>query len=693
MKRPALLILTGLAAACLADPVGPGELQIAIQGGSTDTVWAGAPGERMSGDIRLLITGGAGGPLPGALLTWTASGTNARTLTPASQSDASGGATTGWLLGTDASEEQRLEVTVRAIGRERQVTIRARAIPHVVSHLRIANDTPAVLRLGDTLAIVANAIDPFGNVFPASAITVSLSDSVIGTALASLVIGGPRRGRATIGITSNGITAVLPLHVTQFVAGITPSTDTLVFSSLGAEHPLAYTVRDDRGRVVEDTTVAASVADTSVAQLTGGFVRAVRTGVTQLDLALGPASASVVVRVQPEPAAIAARLGVSTPIVSVPLDGLVPLVCEVRDRNGNLIDTLAQVVATGSGRWTGDNCENIRGQRSGFDTLSVRLGQLEVSVPVALAIRPVASSVTGDFMQLDSLPAGRAPWAPTARRNSRGEIEVYVAAFPLVFTNQNENRADLHRLVSTDGAAFRYDGVVLRSDDDVCALQGSGIENVSIAPRVDGPGWRMFYAAGSYPCYGWQVFSAVSTDELTWVKESGVRLTNGGTLPPAAPIYPPWPVGEGMITEQLPSGEWRMLVGGYEQIQPFEDRFQVVEWRSPDQLNWTYVGPVLTTRDMPPEAQGTIYSPTIREFAPGMWRMLFSGDDRFKSGWRGRIWSAVSTDKHAWQVEGEVMGSPETRLWYASLVDDLLVLIRQDIGEQRRLATATVVMP
>ena len=244
-----------------------------------------------------------------------------------------------------------------------------------------------------------------------------------------------------------------------------------------------------------------------------------------------------------------------------------------------------------------------------------------------------------------------------------------------------------------NGHAFRYDGVVLQHDNDVCAPQGSGIENVNIVPRSDGPGWRMFFAAGSFTCYGWQVFSAVSVDERSWTKEPGVRLTNGGTLPPAAPVYAPWPVGEGMVTEQLPSGEWRMMVGGYEQILPYEDKFQIVEWRSQDQLNWSYSGPVLTTRDMPVGGQGTIYSPTIREIAPGLWRMIFSGDDRKQPGWRGRIWSAVSTDKQAWQMEGELMGSPETKLWYASLVDDLLIFIREDKGGQRRLATATIVMP
>jgi hypothetical protein len=274
-------------------------------------------------------------------------------------------------------------------------------------------------------------------------------------------------------------------------------------------------------------------------------------------------------------------------------------------------------------------------------------------------------------------------------------LEVYFAAYPIGADTMSIDsvRADLHRLVSADGLNFQYDGVVLRHDTDPCGLNGSGIENVSIVPRADGPGWRMFYASGSFSCYGWQVFSAVSTDERTWVKESGVRLGNGGTVPPEAAVYAPWPVGEGMITELMPSGVWRMLVGGYEHLQPYEDKFQIVEWRSSDQLTWSYVGPTVTTRQMPVAGGGTVYSPTIRQIAPGLWRMIFSGDDRAQPGWRGKIWSAVSTDQQTWQLEGQLMGGPTTTLFYASVVDNQVVFIRQDDGDQRRLAIATVTMP
>lgn len=136
-----------------------------------------------------------------------------------------------------------------------------------------------------------------------------------------------------------------------------------------------------------------------------------------------------------------------------------------------------------------------------------------------------------------------------------------------------------------------------------------------------------------------------------------------------------------------------MLVGAYEHLNPEENKFQIIEWDSPDQLQWTYGGPVLTTRQMPPDGQGTVYGPNVREVAPGLWRMIFAGDNRFADGWRSRLWSAVSTDLQHWQVEGELIGSSTSNFRYPSLAGDRLVFLREDDGDVNRIAIATVAMP
>jgi hypothetical protein len=203
----------------------------------------------------------------------------------------------------------------------------------------------------------------------------------------------------------------------------------------------------------------------------------------------------------------------------------------------------------------------------------------------------------------------------------------------------------------------------------------------------------MYLAAGSSGLYGWQVFSAISNDERNWTIEPGVRITNGGPVPPAPPGVVPWPVGEGMVVDQLPGGEWRMLVGGYERVANPPDRFEIVEYRSPDQLNWTYQGTVLTTAQLPATAQRTIYSPSIGEITPGLWRMFFTGDDLNLPGGRSRIFSAVSRDRSQWKFESELLGAPGTDLYYTALVGNRLYFLRQDNGQLRRLAAVTLTMP
>ena len=202
-----------------------------------------------------------------------------------------------WQLGTDAAEEQGLHVVVQTSNHQRDVEIRARAVPHIVAQLRVVSDTPAVVRLGDTLTLAVNAVDPYGNVFPAPDVAFAVSDTSLAQA-GSGFITGLRRGSTVLRISSHGAEAVVPVQVVQYVAAIEPASDVIEFSSLGAELPVVYEVRDDRGRVVGDTTVAIAAADSAVVQVVGGNVRAVAPGITSLRLSLGVASATMLAGVQ-----------------------------------------------------------------------------------------------------------------------------------------------------------------------------------------------------------------------------------------------------------------------------------------------------------------------------------------------------------------------------------------------------------
>lgn len=1105
--------------ACLSDPVGPGILTVRVIGASSDTLWIGAPGEPLPRSVRLIVTDDAGHPVAAAALTWESSGAGSVVAGASSLTDASGQATGTWRLGTNASEEQRLRITVQTQHHGTEITLRARAIPYVVSALRVVADSPAVLRVGDTLQLQVDAIDPHGNVFPAPDLLTSLSDSALATASGARVIGGPRRGYGRVLMGSHGVSTSLPVHVTQVVAAIVPARDTLVFSSLGAALGVAYQVRDDRGRPVFDTTAALAVSDTSVVRLEGTSIRSLAPGEAMLALALNPARATVpltveqriaslrlvrdtirfdalfdTTRLQPvakdslgfdvrhpvlqaqvgnaqiaevansvlrsvapgltvvtlsdpqtgistsapvvvhqfvraieatattfdalgdtatavvvardrlgspvvnaqlaysvsdqnvaevapsgqlralrpglttltiidvetgvaigadvtvyqhvvsfdldvdsarfdalfdasrvSPAAfdrlgaeiqdIAARTsyastdtlvvrvaadgalqsvgngdalviarsndgpsdtvrvtvaqrvaqvqierdtllfqalqaeqevtgraldrlgtpvagaelvyrvedpsialvdesgivrainngstqltaeagGVAVPVsvvvsqravrVEVPTDtirldaladtavitgqardslgsvvagnvtgvtigdtaiavqldstrlrtvrnGITPVSfsvagvvdtvmvqvqqvstsltatltdtrpilslpggaplaveCHSYDANGFAVSGAPSLASTARSTVTGGSCADLRVARSGYDTLVFTSGTAQASVPVLIAVAAVPDLPRGAAISADSVPAPSGPWAPSVTRGSNGGLAVYYAAFSSKPDSSGRTRGDLHRLDWLGGNQFRYDSIAIKHDDNICSPQGQGIENTVVVPRAEGGGWRMIYAAGSNKCYGWQVFSATSTDGRIWVKEPGIRLTNGGV---DSTFPPPWPAGEGMVVDQLPTGEWRMIVSTFEHITPPEvSKWQITEWRSADQLQWQYIGPVLTTRDMPTGWQGSVYSPTIREIAPGLWRMLFTADGRGTPGTRSAIWSAVSRDMSTWQLEGEVVGGQGSNIYYAALLGDRIVFIRND-GGASYLATAALNMP
>jgi hypothetical protein len=394
---------------------------------------------------------------------------------------------------------------------------------------------------------------------------------------------------------------------------------------------------------------------------------------------------------------ILAQLVSTTPIVSVAQDAKLPLVCQVMDDQGHVIpdqDPVVSALRIGA-RAT---CSTFTVSHSGRDTLVISDGTARTTLPVTAAVLPVVSPPQGAFLSIDSLPSGGVPWVVSARRNTEGKIEVYTGTLIELGGPVFEN---LYRYVSDDnGATFQYDGLVLQHDSVDCSLRGFGIENVAIVPRLEAPGWRLYFSGGSFDCYGWQVFSAVSTDERTWTVEPGVRLGNTADGEPDQSDAI-WPVGEGMTVNRSDDGTWRMIVGGYEHILPPESNFQIVEWTSSDQLQWTYVDTLVTTRQMPPEANAVVYSPTIREFAPGLWRMIFAAYNRAAPDARGRLWSAVSTDQRSWQLEGPLIESDQSNYYYSSLVDDFLVFVREDSdlppfqGDDylHRLAAARVSMP
>lgn len=458
---------------------------------------------------------------------------------------------------------------------------------------------------------------------------------------------------------------------------------------------LAFTVQvvDRAGNRVEPNRLSLISRDPAIARIIGEtLVESVSNGSAWIIAGADGTIDSVQVTVSQVRDTLLLQLRPGLPVATLDPGATLQLSCRVFDASGQLL-AASTAVSSATGVVSGTSCDALTAAGSGLDTLSVQAGGYTSRLAVAVAIRPSLGSDPAAPFPVDSIPAGFQPWAPTLRRTPSGDLELYFAGYVDAPEASNGLRGHLYRLVSSDGIAFQFDGIALRRSTALCDPQGTGIENVAIAPRSDGAGWRMFYAAGGYDCYGWQIFSAVSTDGLNWTRESGVRVGNGGNLPPATPVDAPWPSGEGINIDQLPDGTWRMLTGAYERITPRENRFQIIEWRSHDQRQWTYQGPVLTTREVGPEVNRSIASPSVVALAPGLYRMFFSGDNLKDPGGSSGIYTAVSRDFRHWQVEGVLVSDPAARYYYSSVVGNLLAFIRAPANQPRTLGLVQVVMP
>ena len=690
--------IVALGIACHGDTMGPqGPLSVQLLP-AKDSVLQGAPGQPLAQPVQFrAIDAATAQPIAGAEVVWTVTGTGGHLDHPVAVTGSDGRFAAVWVLGTRAYETQRLRADVSLSGRTAFALVRAVAVPVQVATLKLVTDTTPVL-VGTARPMQAYATDPYGNRFvPRGLRFASLDTSIVTVdSLGTLRGGASGLGRVQVAVSSLADTGAV--RVIQILQAINVDHDTLRFWALRQLDTLNVTLIDTQGLPIPGLLPTVTLVDTLLAGVRVGrplTLTSAKNGTTTLVLQGGGVTKSVVVQVQQLPALMQGAVAYPTAILAAAAGSVVPLQCQVWDAKGNLIVMDPTVTGSATGAVVGTHCSDVRVQRSGLDTVRLAAGGVVAAVPVAVALPAVVTgSALGDYVDVSSLGPGEA-WAPTARRNSRGQLEVYFG-WALDDTVTGETHEDLRRMVSTDdGVTFLDDGVVLQHDPTECSLTGFGFENMFIVPRQEAPGWRMLVSGGQFSCYGWQVFSAVSTDEKTWTLEPGVRLGNGATPPAPDGSWPDpyWPTGEGLTVDRLPSGGWRMLIGAGEHLTPAEDKFQIVEWDSPDQINWTYGHTVLSTRQMPAAGAGTIYSPTIRQVAPGLWRMIFAGDNRWATGWRGRLWSAVSTDMENWQLEGQLIGSDTTSLFYASVVGDRVVFIREDDGGSRRLAIATVTMP
>jgi len=560
-----------------------------------------------------------------------------------------------------------------------------------VARVVVARDSILFDALHAVLPMQAKPIDRLGSVVAGAPLTYAAGTPSIVYVDNSGNLEALANG-ATIATATYGTdTARVTVRVAQRPVRVLLPSDTVRFVALGETQTLQGIAVDSLGHTVSSVVQGLRVTDTTVVQQVDSMtVRSRANGITAGMFTVSGLTARVAIAVNQVPARVTASITSTQAILTLPQGTPVPLTCASFDRNGFPTAAVPMVTSL-AGTVSLAPCGQADVRASGIDSLHVQAGSVVTTLPVVVAIPPSVNSSLGNFITVDSFPSdGSLPWASSARINGQGQFEVYFGVYTSHPDSTGYTHADMHRIVSSDGIHFTYAGRVLTHDPNICDQQGQGLENMIILPRQEAPGFRMLYSAGSNLCWGWQVFSAVSSDGITWAKEPGVRLSNGETQPV---FPPPWPVGEGLTGYQDASGMWRLLVGTEDHLQPPVDRWQIGQWTSSDQLNWTYAGVVLSTTQMPFAGVGNVYSPTIRQVSPGLWRMVFTADDRPTPGHRSKLWTAVSTDLVHWQIEGVLLGSGTSNLYYSSLVNDRLFFIRADDGGSLKLAVATMVMP
>src|SRR5207237_8298838 len=102
----ALVCLIG----CLGDPVGPAGTLVLRRLAPLDSVLVGAPGRPLPAAIPFQVVDGDRRPVPGAAVSWSLLGTNARVDGAPANTDSRGGVSAGWVPGTRAADAQRVSV-------------------------------------------------------------------------------------------------------------------------------------------------------------------------------------------------------------------------------------------------------------------------------------------------------------------------------------------------------------------------------------------------------------------------------------------------------------------------------------------------------------------------------------------------------------------------------------------------------
>ena len=369
----------------------------------------GAPGRSVA-RVQFVAETRSGSPIADALVQWTPIGRDAMVRGASTTTDEKGRLSADWLLGSDASEEQGLRVTVASWGgASKQVTLRARAIPSEIADLRFREATLTV-KLGRDSTVEVIARDPFGNEFAPARVDLAVADSTVALLSPAGRVLSRRRGHTRGVASAAGHADSIELHVGQTVARIVVDSTALLIESLGASREIPVRVLDDLGQVVSDTALSVVVDDSESVRVeaadSGGLrVTSVSNGTARVRIGVGDVVAVVPVVVAQRPVAVEAPEVIAFDALSDSA-ALAPV---VRDGAGSVIahpdlefaSTDTSIVTVGS---TGQVVSRTNG--SAFVVARTANGIMD-STRVVVAQRPVGVGANEPQLSLRAIGARR----------------------------------------------------------------------------------------------------------------------------------------------------------------------------------------------------------------------------------------------------------------------------------------------
>ncbi|HVN13923.1 MAG TPA: hypothetical protein VMT69_17665, partial [Kineosporiaceae bacterium] len=368
-----------------------------------DSIVVGTPGRPYPQRVLLYVLDVEGSRIGGAALQWTVTGSGARVEGASAYSDEDGACVATWVMGTDAAEEQDLEVRATAGGRTASVKLRAALVPSEVAALAVVPDTLSV-KVGVATRVEVRALDRFGNIVPAPGAAFCSLDSL--TSVDSTgVVSGRRRGWGRVAVRAQSVADTFPVHVVQIIQSITVERDTLRFSAIGAAQSVAVRLVDDQSQDVDDSLPAVWVADTTVAAVVAAsplVVTSRANGATTVRLSAGDVQHLVTVLVgqrvtslvvSPDTATL--RLGLADTLTVTATDSLGVVVAQPGIRFTALDSAVVSVDSTGV----------VRGRGRGEARIAVRAQLLVDTVRVHVTQVVQGIRVTSDTVRFTSLGA------------------------------------------------------------------------------------------------------------------------------------------------------------------------------------------------------------------------------------------------------------------------------------------------